>query len=78
MAVTFWSAYLFQRKPDAYSALSLAALIILIFDPTQLVQPSFIFSFVIVLGLIALCSPFSDLFYGLNQPDPWKIDEESK
>ncbi len=54
MALTFGSAFLFNRKPDAPSAWALAALLILAVSPSQLTSPGFIFSFVIVAGLIRL------------------------
>lgn len=54
MAMTFGSAFLFNRKPDAPSAWALAALLILLAAPAQLTSPGFIFSFVIVAGMIRL------------------------
>lgn len=54
MALAFSSAFLFNRKPDAPSAWALAALLILVAAPAQLTSPGFIFSFVIVAGLIRL------------------------
>ena len=54
MTLAFFSAFLVNRKPDAPSALALAALVILSVSPTQLTSPGFIFSFVIVAGLIRL------------------------
>jgi len=54
MALVFVSAYLFQRRPDPPTALALAACLITAFDPPQLLAPGFIFSFVIVAGLMRL------------------------
>ena len=39
MAVVYWSAFLFRRKPDGPSSLALAATLILFFSPRQLVDP---------------------------------------
>ena len=54
MALAFGSAYLFHRKPDAPSAWALAALLILAIAPAQLAAPGFLFSFIIVAGLMRL------------------------
>ena len=54
MALAYGSAFLANRRPDAASAWALSALLILGVAPTQLTSPGFIFSFVIVAGLIRL------------------------
>lgn len=52
MCFLFCAAPLFDRKPDALNAVSLAGLVILAFDPLQIREIGFIMSFVMVLGLI--------------------------
>ncbi|MGA1529976.1 MAG: ComEC/Rec2 family competence protein [Kiritimatiellia bacterium] len=77
MAICYFAAYAFRRQPDAPSALSLAALIMLLFDPTQLFTPGFLLSFVVVGGLIALVEPIRNLLLPRLQPDPWMEPETS-
>lgn len=59
MALAFGAAFGFQRRPDVPSALALAAFVILWADPSQLTAPGFIFSFVIVAGLVRLYPVFA-------------------
>jgi ComEC/Rec2-related protein len=59
MALVFASAYVFNRRPDPPTALAVAACLITGFDPPQLLAPGFIFSFVIVAGLMRLYPVFS-------------------
>ncbi len=69
MALSFGSAYLFNRRPDAPSAWALAALGILSFDPAQLTAPGFLFSFVVVAGLIRLYPVIANNF---KRSDTWQ------
>lgn len=57
MALAYWSALPLRRRPDAPSALALAALIVLVHDPRQLATPGFLFSFVLVAGLLVFFKP---------------------
>jgi competence protein ComEC len=77
MAICYFAAYAFRRQPDAPSALSLAALLMLLFDPTQLFTPGFLLSFAVVGGLIALVEPIRNLLLPRLQPDPWMEPETS-
>jgi competence protein ComEC len=54
MASAYWAAPLVRRRPDALSALALAALAILGAAPDQLTDAGFLFSFTAVAGLIVL------------------------
>ncbi len=54
MASAYWAAPLVRRRPDAPSALAMAALAILAVRPDQLVDAGFLFSFAAVAGLIVL------------------------
>ena len=54
MAIIYFGAPLVWRKADSISTVSLAAMLILAFAPHQLFQIGFIYSFVVVLGLILL------------------------
>jgi ComEC/Rec2-related protein len=78
MAVTYWSAPIFMRRPDGPSAFALAALLILAAAPQQLVDPGFIFSFVVVAGLLALCAPFYSPFREVFQAPAWRLAPEPK
>ncbi len=57
MASVYWLAFLLRRRPDAPSALALAALLILVGAPLQIAESSFWFSFLVVAGLIGLTTP---------------------
>ncbi len=59
MALVYWSAYLFKRRSDAYSSLALAAVFIILVSPKELIAPGFIFSFVVVTGLLFLYRPLT-------------------
>lgn len=70
MGTIYFFAPLIGRKSDGLSALSLTAIILLAFDPGQLVDLGFLFSFTIVCGLFLLCKPFSGFFkkiFGVNR-----------
>lgn len=77
MAVIFWSAPLFGRKPDAPSAFALAAMLILLAAPSQLREPGFLFSFIIVAGLIAMVPRLIEPVRSLLKPDPWRVQSET-
>lgn len=76
MAVVFWSAGLFRRRPDGPSSLALAAILILFFSPHQLVDPGFILSFVVVSGIMLLYPRFGRVFGRPFRRDPWKIEND--
>ena len=63
MAITVLAAYLINRQPHVINSLSLAALIILGYNPLQIFDAGFQLSFVSVLGIVLL-SP--KLFQGLS------------
>lgn len=71
MALSVGSALIFARKPDVPSALALAALLILAAQPAQLAAPGFIFSFVVVAGLIRCVPWFSTPFQKAVEPEPF-------
>ncbi len=57
MALLFFGAPLIGRRPDALSALSAAAALLLLLQPLQLTDLGFVFSFVCVLGILLLAGP---------------------
>lgn len=67
MAIIYFGAPFVWRKVDSISAVSLAALLILVVVPQQLVQIGFIYSFVVVLGLIILYPIIHHVLYLLIQ-----------
>ena len=73
MALAFGSAYLVNRRPDAPSAWALAAILILVTTPTQLTDPGFIFSFVVVAGLIRLYPLLAPRLQHWATPDPYRL-----
>lgn len=61
MAIIYFLAPLLGRKADVFSTLALAALIILVAVPAQLFDVGFIFSFVVVTGIIVLYPIFESM-----------------
>lgn len=78
MASVYWVAPLFGRKPDALSALALSALLILGFDPGQLREAGFVFSFAVVLGLIVMHPLLDRRLRPLWRADPLRIEPERR
>ena len=52
MAIAFWSAIPFRRRPDGPTSLAAAALVLVFIDPEQLADPGFQLSFIAVAGLM--------------------------
>ena len=77
MAIAYWSAFMVNRKPDGATALALAATIILILDPAQLITPGFILSFSVVAGILVYY-PVVVRCVPLPEPDPWRLQMEAK
>ena len=77
MALAFWSGPTFWRKPDAPSALALAALLIVGARPQELFSPGFILSFSVVAGILALFPLFNQVIQGCLGPDPMQRDAEA-
>ncbi len=59
-----------RRPSNLLNSLSAAALLILLFDPRQLLQASFQLSFAVVLTLALLLPPLQEHVLRLLQPDP--------
>ena len=78
MAIVFFVAALLKRKSDSPCALALAAFLILVASPFQLFDIGFIYSFVIVAGLIVLCPLFDQVLRRVWEADPWRVDKEPK
>jgi competence protein ComEC len=78
MAVLYWIAPLFGRRPDVLSALALSAVLILAVDPGQLMEAGFVFSFAVVLGLILLHPPLSRRMRPVWEADPLRLQAEPK
>jgi len=70
MAVCYFAAPLVGRRPRVATALAAAALLIVGFDPGQLRDPGFIFSFVVVGGIVALMPLLERVTRGWVGPDP--------
>ncbi|MBN1268020.1 MAG: ComEC/Rec2 family competence protein [Kiritimatiellae bacterium] len=78
MALLFWSAPLFGRRPDGPTALALAAVIILAWAPDQLGDPGFQLSFVVVAGLMALYPRFAAVTRRPFARDPWQLQSDPR
>ncbi len=70
MASVFWLAPVARRRPDAYAATALSAVIILAADPTDLANIGFVLSYVCVLGLVYLSPIFLAPLRGWSRSDP--------
>ena len=71
MACLFYAAALFDRKADGWNALAGAALLILAWNPWQVLDRGFILSFCLVGGLL-LTTPFiTRATPGFLKPDPF-------
>ncbi len=79
MAALYFGAVLFEREPDGPTAIGAAGLIILIVQPTALLEPGFQLSFLTILTL-ALTMPVWNGFWhpklaGIRQPQARKAAE---
>jgi len=73
MAVTYLLAPLLGRRADAVTALALAATAILLWQPTQLMDMGFLYSFVVVAGIMAIVPIFDAWLAPLWERDPVAI-----
>ncbi len=76
MALAYFAAYLIGRKGDTLSALALSALVILVISPGRMTSPGFIFSFVVVSGLLAIYPLFHVRIRHIVSPDPLRLEPE--
>jgi ComEC/Rec2-related protein len=77
MGIAYWSAPLFGRKPDVYTALAAAAILILAVVPGDLLNIGFILSFVAVLGLALYCPIFTAPFRQCFRRDPLRLTPDT-
>ena len=75
MAVTYLLAPLVGRRADAVTAFALAATAILIWQPTQLMDMGFLYSFVVVAGIMAIVPIFDAWLAPLWRRDPAALPE---
>ena len=78
MAIIYFFAPLIGRKADTTSTISAAALLILLWAPSQLHDPGFIFSFVVVSGIVLLYPLFNTPLQKIWERDPFIIEKEKK
>jgi ComEC/Rec2-related protein len=76
MGVIYWSAPLIGRKSDIYTTLAASAILILGFDPGDLLNIGFILSYVAVLGLVLFCPVFMAPLHHCFQHDPLKLEPD--
>jgi len=69
MFLIFVIGYLIQRDTDLLNSLSAAALLILLWNPKELFDPSFQLSFISVAGIIIFC-PVIDRWFGVGNTPP--------
>lgn len=75
MAMLFWAGPLFHRRPDGQSALALAAILILLFAPLQLLDLGFLFSFSAVIALMMWYPVWMRPIAERLRADPWAPPE---
>ncbi len=75
MAVAYLLAPLVGRRADAVTAFALAAAVILLWQPTQLMDMGFLYSFVVVAGIMAIVPIFDSLLMPLWQRDAFMLPE---
>ena len=73
MTEAFLLSYLLERNPLFLNSLSLAALVILIFDPLQLFNIGFQLSFLSVFFIVVLSPPMIQLVMRKLPEEPWII-----
>ena len=80
MAIAYLMAPLMHRRADAVTAFAFAAVVILIWQPEQLLDMGFLYSFVVVAGIMAIVPIFDrlidswlalDPFLPPDSPVPW-------
>ena len=77
MAIIYYLAPLVGRRADVPSGIAAAAVLILAWAPAQLVDVGFIFSFVVVTGIVALYPLFEQPLRRLWAPDPFRLQPEN-
>lgn len=75
MAIVYFVAPLLRRRPDSLSAVSFAGLLILAFAPAEIYSVGFIYSFVVVIGLITLYPVFEQPLMRIARMDPLRAGE---
>ncbi|WOO43213.1 ComEC/Rec2 family competence protein [Rubellicoccus peritrichatus] len=60
MAVFFWSAVAFVRKPSSLSALLASAVLVLIWNPQEILRPGFQLSYAVVGGILLYGVPLAN------------------
>jgi len=78
MAVAYLLAPLVGRRADAVTAFSLAATVILLWQPTQLMDMGFLYSFVVVAGIMAIVPIFDALLASGWQRDPFVLPDQEE
>lgn len=71
MALCFWAAPAFKRRPDGMNAMAFAAVVILLYNPRQIVEPGFQFSFLIVFALLISAPTLARYRPRVVPDDPW-------
>ncbi len=78
MAIIFLFAPLLRRRPDGVSGLTLAATVILLWNPTQIVDMGFLYSFAVVAGIMVIVPLCERAVAPLWQTDALSLPEEDE
>lgn len=76
MGLLFWSAPLLGRKPDLYSSLGAAAILLLAWSPADMTDAGFLLSFVAVLGLALFTPVFMAPLHRRLRKDPLQLQPD--
>ena len=76
MACLYLAAPLFGRRPDGPSALAIAAICLLAWNPAQIADAGFLLSFTVVASLIALATPLARILR--STPLARRLDEDDR
>lgn len=71
MAAVYFCAPLFKRRPDSASAIAVAALLLLLINPGQLMDLGFIFSFTVVSGIVMVHTFVAKKMHGIRTVSGW-------
>jgi competence protein ComEC len=74
ISFVFCASFFFRRRPNSFNSLSLAAIILLLIEPTQLFEAGWQLSFASVLGILLFCQRILFFLYEKITGHSWFTD----
>lgn len=71
MVYAFWSSRWWSRQPSPFASWCLAALLVLVWDPSALQQAGFLLSYLVVAGILLYGVPLSE--WAVRRWQPWAL-----